>query len=129
MDPGQLEHLFDQFGKVIGGLDRHTSPTFFTDLLGPEEKIMIAKRLAAIAMFNEGNSSYRVWQLLKISPSTAERIRLNYEVGRYKNITLALTANRRNYEEFWEALEVILSAGLPPRGRGRWKGVLGRLSE
>ena len=119
----ELHILFDQFYETISKLDKKMSVGFIGDLLGQEEKIMLSKRLAAIAMFVEGNSSYRVWQLLKISPSTAERIRLKYELGLYKNIEKALRAKKKDYRNFWKALEIILGAGLPPRGRGRWKSV------
>lgn len=123
IDAKQLSQLFNQMNTLIAVLDTHTSQNFFEELLGPEEQIMIAKRLAAITMYIEGNSSYRVWQLLKISPSTAERIRRNYELGKYKHIETVLKTHKTDYEKFWRVLETILSAGLPPRGRGRWKSV------
>ena len=74
-------------------------------------------------MFIEGNSSYRVWQLLKMSPSTAEVIRRDFETGRYDNIVMIFTKNKSDYRKFWETLDVILRAGMPPMGRGRWKSV------
>lgn len=118
-----LELLFNQMDKVFATLDTNNTAAFLDELLGKEEKIMIAKRLAAIAMFVEGNSSYRVWQLLKLSPSTADRIRLNYEIGKYQQIEKILTRDRKDYEQFWTTLEKILRAGMPPQGRGRWKSV------
>lgn len=127
LEPKYLNELFKQFSSTVSLLNSSTSSNFFDDLLGDEEKIMIAKRLAAIVMFIEGNSSYRVWQLLKISPSTADRIKLNYDIGKYKNIENLLKSNKFAYEKLWTALEIILQAGMPPRGRGRWKSVLKRL--
>ncbi len=118
-----LEKLFEQLGRVLSLINNKTALNFLDDLLGVEEKIMLAKRLAAIVMFIEGNSSYRVWQLLKISPSTAERIKLNYQIGKYKNIENTLKSHKPTYEQFWITLETILQAGLPPQGRGRWKSI------
>jgi hypothetical protein len=40
-----------------------------------------------------------------------------------------LKLKKKEYEDFWNTLEVILRAGLPPRGKGRWKStfdILGR---
>lgn len=127
LDSEQLKQLFEQMNTLIAILDKKSAHYFFEELLGPEETIMLAKRLAAIVMFIEGNSSYRVWQLLKMSPSTAERIGLNYERGKYKNIEKILKSRKTDYEKFWLTLEKILQAGMPPRGRGRWKSVLGSI--
>lgn len=122
-----LNKLFKQLSDTVGKLDSSVSENFLDELLGLEEKIMLAKRLAAIAMCIEGNSPYRIGQLLYMSPSTTERIKLNYEIGKYKHITKALTKNSHDYEKFWQVLEIVLQAGLPPRGRGRWKSVLKNL--
>jgi hypothetical protein len=71
----------------------------------------------------EENSSYCVWQALNLSPTTANKIRLNYECGRYENIEKALRRNRKDYEKLWTVLDIIIRAGMPPRGRGRWKSI------
>lgn len=113
-------------GAIVAKLDKKLAQQFLGELLGAEEQIMLAKRLAAIVMFIEGNSSYRVWQLLHLSPSTADRLRLNYECGKYSHIESMLRSRKYEYEEFWRVLEIILQAGLPPRGRGRWKSILSR---
>lgn len=120
----ELIQLRKELAKTIGSLSRTTADAFLDDLLGPEEYIMIAKRLAAILLYMEGNSSYTVWNALKISPSTADRIKLNYECGRYRQIESILKKRRADYEAFWNTLEIILRAGMPPQGRGRWKSVI-----
>ncbi len=119
-----LAGLFTQMDKFIAKLDTTGSSYFLAEILGPEERIMIAKRLAAVAMYAENNTPYRVWQLLNLSPTTAERIHSDFEVGRYKRTVALMKKSKKDYEEFWKVLEVILSAGMPPRGRGRWKTAL-----
>ncbi len=123
LKPEHLDKLFTQLSNVSLLLTEDTASDFFDDLLGTEEKVMLAKRLAAIAMFIEGNSSYRVWQLLKISPATAGKIRLNYKSGKYAKIEGVLRLNKDTYVQFWKTLEIILQAGMPTKGRGRWKSV------
>ena len=118
-----LEKLFNQLGETFSKLDKNNSTMFLNEFFGKEEKIMFAKRLASIAMCIENNSPYRIGQLLKMSPSTIERIKLKYEIGKYKEIEKILTGNKKDYEQFWETLDVILRAGMPPMGRGRWKSV------
>ncbi|MCA9357429.1 hypothetical protein H6784_02975 [Candidatus Nomurabacteria bacterium] len=127
LEPEHLDQLFIQLSSSASLLTKKTASGFLDDLLGHEEKIMLAKRLAAIVMLIEGNSSYRIWQLLKMSPSTTDKIRLNYEIGKYKNIERIIKSNKTSYEQFWKTLEIILQANMPPIGRGRWKSVLKRI--
>ena len=121
--------LYAQLFRVIARLNKPTAPDFLSELFGEEEKLMFAKRLAAIILYIEGSSSYRVWTLLNMSPSTADRIRLNFQVGKYRNIQSFITKNRSEYARLLRTLEVILQAGLPPRGRGRWNLVTKLLTE
>ncbi len=122
-----LKKLHKQLTKTIARLDHGTSTVFIDELLGKEEKIMIAKRFAAIVMLMENNSTYRIAQLLHMSPSTTERLRIQYRNGAYDGIEDMFLKNKKEYEEFWETLEVILRAGLPPRGKGRWKSTFDSL--
>lgn len=118
-----LEQLFEQLANTIAKVDKRSAELFLHEILGTEERIMLAKRLAAIAMCIEGNSTYRISQLLFMSPSTTERIKLKYEIGKYKHIEKILTKDKIDYQEFWKTLETILQAGMPPQGRGRWKSI------
>lgn len=123
----EFSRLYAQLNAVIARLDKSSSAKFFNELLGEEEKIMLTKRLAAVVMYIEDNSPYRVAQLLKLSPSTAESIHHDFENGRYQAIADFITKRREEYEKFWRMLEIVLRAGMPPRGRGRWKSVLKRI--
>lgn len=124
LEQEHLEQLITQLSEIFAKTNKSSAQLFVDEFFGAEEKIMFSKRLAAIAMCIEGNSTYRISQLLYMSPSTAERIKLKYQIGKYKSIEHLLTSNRSDYQKFWETLEIILSAGLPPRGRGRWKSLL-----
>ena len=93
---------------------------FFRQLLTATEQTMLAKRLAIIFMLKSGISGYRIEHALKVSPSTVARIRLTLENGGF-NYIRALIAKKEQWRNFWTAVEKLLQAGLPPRGRGRWK--------
>lgn len=121
-----MDRLFDQLNVITSKLDKRLSRSFFDNLLGPEEKIMLVKRLAAVVMLIERNSSYRVWKSLKISPTTAEYIRKDYENGRYVDIEKIITKDKADYEKFWKTLEVVLRGGLPEMGKNRWKTGFGK---
>jgi Trp operon repressor len=56
------------------------------ELLTRTEKIMLAKRCAAVALFAKGVSPYRVADVLSLSPSTSARISVRYERGGYAHL-------------------------------------------
>jgi len=123
LEPSHLEKLYLQLSKTIGKLDKKGAYTFLDELLGEEEKIVLAKRFAAIVMLIEKNSTYRISQLLFISDSTARTLKTKFNNGEFQYIEKMFTTNKKEYKEFWETLEVILCAGLPPRDKGRWKSI------
>lgn len=108
---------------IIGSLTKKDSGLFFAAFFTKAERIMLTKRLCAIALFHEGYSAYRVSKLLIISPSTANLIKLKYEVGAYAPIVRVLEKKPNLAKELLTALEYLLRAGLPPRGKGRWKNL------
>jgi hypothetical protein len=91
-----------------------------SDLLTETERLMLAKRLAAVVLFLEDASIYRVRRVLSISPSTAVRLRQYLDGGEYRAIE-KLFRTRKQREQFWENLERLLRGGLPEMGKGRWK--------
>jgi len=111
-----------QLSNIIAKLTKETSEGVLDDLLGPEEKIMLTKRLAAIVMYIEGHSSYRVWKSLKLSPATAAKIQNEFNKGHYRHIEDLFKKHKTDYNKFWDALDLILRAGVMPRysGKNRW---------
>ncbi len=128
LKPSHLKKLYKQFSKTLGQVNQLETGMFLDELLGEEEKIMLAKRFAVIVMLMEKNSIYRIAQLLHMSPSTIERLKLKYITGEYEFIEKLFKHNKKEYKEFWETLEIILRAGMPPMGRGRWRSVFNTLS-
>lgn len=89
-------------------------------LLTPVEIVMLSKRLAIIAMLSKKVPWPLISKILEVSPSTIDRIHKQINVGYYMTIISYLN-NKKESRDFWSTLEVILRAGMPPRGRGRWK--------
>ena len=120
LNPKHLQKLFGQLDTIIVKLSPKDASLFLSELLGPEERIMLSKRFAAIMMCVEEHSVYRMAKTLKISFSTADRIQNDYRNGKYTKITSVVKKNTHSLREFLRTLEVVLRAGLPPRvGRNR----------
>jgi len=117
-----FEQLYQALNKRIARLDKHRSITFFDELLTPSEKIMLTKRFSAIAMLQQRYSSYRIAATLRMSYSTIAKMSVRFESGKYRHI-VALLGGRRKDAHFLDILETLLLAGMPPRGRNRWRAL------
>ncbi|OGG67202.1 hypothetical protein A3I99_03005 [Candidatus Kaiserbacteria bacterium RIFCSPLOWO2_02_FULL_45_11b] len=124
-----FQKLFKKMTEIMTKAQQTDIEIFLSDLLGKEEKIMLVKRFIAVVMLCEGNSSYRIWRTLNISPSTADKIRLDYVSGRYRKLTSLFKRQPKKYHRLWQTLELVLQAGLPPRGSARWSSLLRSVSK
>jgi len=113
LDPEVSKQLFTQLCSVLGQLDRAKVSDFLADLLGPEERLMLAKRLAAILMLEHGYSIYKTSESLAISTSTAKSIQRRLQSGSYDHLLKALVRkkNRHILLELLEAVDDILHLG------------------
>jgi len=114
------QRIHDQFIKMLADKKTGRCDNAFGDLLTDTEQLMLAKRFAAIVMLAEGISTYRVRVILKISPTTASYLKDGLDQGLYGHIAL-LAEQRKEREQFWNEMEVLLRLGMPEMGRNRWK--------
>ncbi len=121
LDPVYLQKLFTELEQLIASTTKRDSSAVLNALLTETEKVMLTKRLAAAMMYSKGYSQYQVWNLLKISSSTAERMKLAFETGQYR--ALLKIVDHQGSHELWNILEVIVRGGLPTRGKDRWKSM------
>jgi uncharacterized protein YerC len=115
----QQDQLFSQLNATLGKSNKNEVNAILTDLLGPEEKIMLAKRLGIIILLHEGNSLYKVAKVLKVSTSTIASVKGGLETGRYKNLVAVLHSNKTDYLAILNTIDKILHLGgmLPRYGQ------------
>ncbi len=122
----QLEKLFSQLAAVVSPKDSHRAASVLSELLGKEERIMIAKRLATVFLLTEGMSRYKIGQTLKLSQSTVDHINEKLACGRYDTILRRVSKTKTNYFAILETLDDILHLGgiLPHyNGLDRYRGM------
>lgn len=120
----QLTALYSQMSGALGALDAKSADKFFSELLGYEERIMLAKRLAIIILLLEGASLYKIGNVLKVSSATAEKVRRELDAGKYGHTIAILGKNKKDYFKILDTLDAILHLGgiLPHyNGPDRWK--------
>ena len=110
-------HAYRELTKFIASLNKKNSHFFITELLTESEQIMLVKRFAAIFMFSEGYSAYRVSQALGVSESTAQRLHHQFENDHFIHLLNALPQTSRS--SFLALLEDLILAQASPRARAR----------
>lgn len=74
----ELRVLLAQTGK--GNME------ILNDLFTETERLMLAKRCAVILLVERGVSYYAIWNSLKVSPSTVQRLARECEEGNHQSV-------------------------------------------
>lgn len=123
----QLHKLQEELTRTIGQLQTKEAGYFLEELLGEEERVMIAKRLGAIILLSQGHTIYKTAETLKLSTSTVSQYEEKLSKGLYQHITSVAKKNKKGISDFLDTLEWILhGGGIMPRRAGfdRYKGIL-----
>jgi len=112
--------IYMQLVKTISSGSMKHKEEILRELLTQTEQVMLAKRLAAVAMLAQGVSSYRVWRILGLSSATTRRFQREMDNGSYRSIA-GLIKKKKDRERFWAEMEALLRMGMPEMGKGRWK--------
>lgn len=107
----QLETLFSQLSQTFGKLNNQETNLVLSELLGPEEKLMLAKRLAILVLLLEGKTLYKISILLKVSPTTAEKMKRRLETGKFNELVKVLGKDKKDYFKILTTLDSILHLG------------------
>ena len=111
--------IYNQLFGILSVGNRRKTKSVLDNLFTKTERIMLAKRLAIILMSAHGESSYKIYETLKVSPSTVERIGLKVERGEYNSLLRYLKT--KGQYNFWSIIEKIVFP-LPARvGENRWR--------
>ena len=125
LQPRYQRELLQQLAHLIAVTNTHDADAFLTSLFTPVEQIMFMKRLAVIVLLQEGYSAYRIAQMLHMSESTVNDLRRRFEVGVFNPVVLMISHKTFDTQRFLRTLERLLQAGMPSRGKRRWKDVPG----
>ena len=106
-----------QLVDLIAKLDKRTSQYLIHELLSTSDQVMIVKRFAAIFMFNNNYSPYRVSETLSISTSSARRLYLQFENNQFDNLLGCIKKKEKN--SFLAFIEDLTMAQVSPRARAR----------
>jgi uncharacterized protein YerC len=116
-----LKKLYELFFASITSR-RHTlklQREFFNELLTPTEKVMLAKRLTAIALLARGAAPYHVGRALKLSPTTTGKLLEKLDRRDFKHIVQFDKEQRKG--DLVHYLENLMLSPLPPYGKSWWR--------
>lgn len=107
----QTDQLWLQLIEIISPKQPSHTTRVLHEVLGREEQIMIAKRIAAAVLITEGVTPYRIANKLKLSQTTIHSIRKKVEHGGYAHTLSSITRNKKEYVTFLDTLDTILHLG------------------
>lgn len=107
----EQNELLTQLTTVIGRMTNDIATHFIDEFFGQEEKIMLAKRLAIIALIHEGRPLHRIAVYLHVSETTVGKLCERYDRDEFSTTIIALTKNKTNYNKFIAILDSILTVG------------------
>jgi len=115
----QIDSLFQQLNVLFAGNTPSELNVLLSDLLGEEEKIMLAKRLAIIIMLTRNQTAYFIAHTLHVSPATVTRIQSLLESGKYQTLAKKFQKPTPFIIDMIEAIDSILHLGgiLPHYGQ------------
>ena len=118
-----FEHISRQLLSQLARYHTKEQARIFTEeLLTKTEQVMLAKRLMTLVMLERGCSFSMIERVLKVTSKTVVKLQGERRRGLHSRL-LAQYARRRDSARILDVVEVLLQAGLPPRGKGRWKDV------
>ncbi len=118
-----FEHINRQLLSQLTRYRTKKQARIFTEeLLTKTEQVMLAKRLMTLVMLERGYSFSIIERVLKVTSKTVVKLQGERRRGLHSRL-LAQYTRRRNSARILDVVEVLLQAGLPPRGKGRWKDV------
>jgi len=127
-----LAIMAEQFVKHIARIvTKKEAEAFLGEMFTPAEKMLYMKRFAILVMLERGYSFGAIKRALKVSQTTIARLQKGLERGEYdqtiKYVERRAKRSKAVEKTFLDFLEIVLQAGLPPRGKGRWQHVWDRV--
>lgn len=111
LSTNRLEDLFKQLSKLLSNSSDRDVGAFLEQLLGPEERIMLAKRLAIAVLLKQDYSHQQIADTLHLSQSTITNLEQRIGKGGIKKIHNVLERNESALESLGNLLEEILTVG------------------
>ena len=114
LDRDVVEVISRQLLESFAGSNRNFAKTVVLELLGEEERRMLAKRLAAVCMLIDEQSYYRIHQVLGMSTSTIKTLHKHLLAGNYAQLEKQLL-HKKERANLRAQVGLLLRGGLPPR--------------
>ena len=111
LDSEQEHRLFEQLGALFKNKSAGENNLLLEELLGAEEKIMLAKRLAIIVLLYRKQTLYFIAQTLHVSPATVSRVAILLQTGRYSHICKNFDSKTKKAIDMLQAIDDILHLG------------------
>lgn len=91
----QIDRLNKDFSRLLASTVADTREQALSELLTYTERLMIAKRLGMLLLISQGESTYYISKLLRVSPSTVARFEVKVEGGEFAKTLIFLQKKKQ----------------------------------
>ena len=113
-DSKEFLSLQKELMTILARLNKSSSIHLFNELFTESEQIMITKRFSAILLFKRGYSPYKVWNILHLSPTTAQKLFSAFQLGHYNQMLHSCT------EKKIPGIFIFMDKMIRAQGKERW---------
>ena len=106
-----------QLVKLISKLETHGATHFINELFTEAERIMFIKRFAAILMFQQNYSPYKVSNTVGISLSTSQHYYKSYTEGQFDKLLACIPKKQKS--EFLSVVQDFMLFKISAKARAR----------
>ncbi|MCU0678622.1 MAG: hypothetical protein MUF19_03515 [Candidatus Pacebacteria bacterium] len=107
----QEDGLFTQLSRSFANKSDHEISEVLVQLLGKEERVMIAKRFAAILLIHHQQSAYFIANTLNLSPTTVGKLLGQYTRGDFSKLVQMYKKPTPALFEIFNAIDDLLHLG------------------
>lgn len=90
LEKSQIDSLNKNFSRLLASTVAGTREQALSELLTHTERLMIAKRLGMLLLISQGETTYYISKLLRVSPSTVARFEVKVESGEFARTLIFL---------------------------------------
>lgn len=114
LKPEVRKEIEAQLLRTFTNVQKKETRAILQELLSETERLMLAKRLAAIRMLEQEYSYYRIQMSLGLSISTSKRLHQQLLGGDFPAIEKQ-ASKKREQEAAIHTIEIIIRGGMPAR--------------
>ena len=116
--------LVKQYTRLLSDKKSSKQEQLLSEILTETEQLIVLKRVAAVILIDQKQSTYEIARTLKLSSASVSHYKAQIAAGKFSTLLELVRGKTFDTEAFWRTIDKVLRLGLPPiAGPGRWSTI------